>query len=192
MNFFQQYTLKPRCCKRTALSKTLGRTVASGAQTTNNCRFPPPGWSYGEEKVPPRDSVQQRSYLRLTLPIFWTRLHLVTTQTASLLLFHFTQPVHWRQKELCRLSSVFPRLILSSTGKALLVREKRKLTTSGLLLLKAQWHSGSASCLSWWDRLLLDNTLHHTERSLHCFSVLKFNGKDESEIPVLLKVLSNL
>lgn len=39
---------------------------------------------------------------------------------------------------------------------------------------------------------VLDNTVYHSEESLHHFSVLKFKAEDESEIPVLLKMLSNL
>lgn len=38
----------------------------------------------------------------------------------------------------------------------------------------------------------VDNTAYYTEKSLHYFSAFKFKAEDESEIPVLLKMLSNL
>lgn len=39
---------------------------------------------------------------------------------------------------------------------------------------------------------VVDNTVYHTEKSLHYFSAFRFKAEDESEIPVLLKMLSNL
>lgn len=39
---------------------------------------------------------------------------------------------------------------------------------------------------------VVDNAVYHTEKSLHYFSAFRFKAEDESEIPVLLKMLSNL
>jgi len=75
--------------RRMAPWKKPGRTVASGAQITTNRSFTAPEWSRGEGKVLLTDKVQQCSYLKFTLPVFWTWLQPVTTQTASLLFFHF-------------------------------------------------------------------------------------------------------
>lgn len=115
--------------------------MASGAQITTNCAFTAPVRSYGEEKIPPRDKVQQCSCLDFTPPVFWDMA--ATLDNTDCKLAFLPRPIYLRidnKRDYVRgwLSSSFPNLILHSKGKVLLVREKIKLATALLLLFRAK------------------------------------------------------
>lgn len=74
--------------------------------------------------------------------------------------------------------------ILPSKRRAILGKEKMKLTTSFFLLLSVKWFSETGSCLQWWGRLVaeVDSTVDHSQKCHYHFSVIKLNTEVESEI----------